>query len=176
MWPDLNHDSGVATSAPLPARNTGGAGFEMGHDSTGAESPSLPSGQTDPFASNSMGPVSTDGRASYAQHPYDPFAEQAQAQYDAYAQEQYDLYANANAPPPLHASNEPVSYETPDVVRDGLPAPHALSEGAEYGQYGQYVVGGTYPHTAPAADAPPTRTLTEASPFDAPDVSTHARH
>ncbi|WFD34927.1 Mitochondrial GTPase 1 [Malassezia cuniculi] len=36
-WPELHHDTAIAPTAPLPARRTGGAGFDMGDENSDDE-------------------------------------------------------------------------------------------------------------------------------------------
>ena len=55
-WPEVSHDTGAGASAPLPARSTGGAGFEMGRESEEepelsvvSEAPPAPDAHENPF-------------------------------------------------------------------------------------------------------------------------------
>lgn len=168
QWPDINHDSGMATTAPLPARQTGGAGFDMGHEHDSFYEESQPHGlkSADSYGAESM-MQSRDAHAvpeTYVQQPYDAYAQQAQQEYDQYAQQQYNALQHANRPPPLApetATEQPKlttsGVQSRAITDNDLPPPHALSDGAEYQQY---VVGETYPGSyQEGVDAPATREL-----------------
>ena len=185
-YPDVTHDSAISSS-PLPARQTGGAGFEMEHDRVYDDdvySHARTIKPMDSFGDESMMQARSGGvPESYVNVPEEVSRPPSYEQQPATVVTQL---APVRHPPSLIPSGPPledvqpslppqvdstvpaksgtsqhVPISMPEAVTEeqgDMPAPHALQNGAPYQHF---VVGELYPDTSFQSyyDAPASREL-----------------